>query len=93
MNSQNYLNAVLTVIAIASICNLFKDAPIIPSAPALFSDDKPVKVELVNVDKYAFKYRRYSQDHAVPVRIKNDHSTSSHACTSDPVDVRVIKDY
>ena len=93
MNSQNYLNAVLTVIAIALICNLFKDAPIIPSAHAQSSDDKPVKVELVNVDKYAFKYLRYSQDDSVPVRIKNDHSISGHACTSDPVDVRVIKDY
>ena len=84
MNSQKYLNAILTVIAIALICNFFKDATVMPNARAEFGDDRVVKVELVNVDKYAFKYLRYSQDDAVPVRIKN-----KYPAVSDPLDVLV----
>jgi len=81
MHSQKYLNAILTVIAIALICNLFKDAPVIPNAHAEFGDDRVVKVRLVDVDKYAFQYLRYDPDDAVPVSIQK-----SRPAKSNPMD-------
>ena len=54
----------------------------------LNSEKNPLPVNIINVDKYALKWLKYSEDDALPVRIKNDHF--GIRSSSDTLDVRVI---
>lgn len=42
------------------------------SVEELLDSEKPVPVNIINVDKYALKWLKYSEDDALPVKVKNN---------------------